>query len=184
MQKSQFNIEIRPIVPADFKDIYRIYSDWEILKLTDSELHKTEEDSQNLINWFFNGENNKSHIYRGIVLKSENKIIGVVGLYHIDWKHLFASISCILDKNYWRQGIMTKVLKELIIFSFDDLKLNRLEAQVYENHIGSVNLFKKLKFNKEALLRRNFLIEGTFENSYLFTLLKHEYQENKEFYFE
>ncbi|OFX16327.1 MAG: hypothetical protein A2033_08610 [Bacteroidetes bacterium GWA2_31_9] len=177
-------IEIRPIVPADFQDIFRIYSDKEILKLTDSALHQSIEDSKNLINWFYNGENNKTHIYRGVVLKNDNIIIGVVGLYHIDWKHLFASISCILDKKYWRKGIMTKVLKELIVFSFDDIKLNRLEAQVYEFHEGSVNLFKKLKFSKEALLRRNFLIDEKFENSYLFTLLKHEYQENKEFYCE
>lgn len=177
-------IEIRPIEIGDFQDIYRIYSDKEILKLTDSALHQSIEDSKNLINWFYNGENNKSHIYRGVVLKSDNIIIGVVGLYHIDWKHLFASVSCILDKKYWRKGIMTKVLKELIVFSFDDIKLNRLEAQVYEFHEGSISLFKKLKFNKEALLRRNFLIDGKFENSYLFTLLKSEYIENKEYYCE
>jgi len=177
-------IEIRQIESEDFQDIFRIYSDKEILKLTDSSLHHSIEDSKNLINWFVNGENNKTHIYRGIVLKSDNKIIGIVGLYHIDWKHLFASISCILDKKFWRNGIMFSVLKELIVFSFDDLKLNRLEAQVYENHTASVNLFKKLNFNKEALLRRNFLIDGKFENSYLFTLLKNEFDENKEFYCE
>lgn len=161
-------------------DIFEIYSNKEILKFTDSAIHLSKEDSNKLINWFLAGEKNNSHLYKGIFLN--DKLIGVVGIYHIDWKHKFASINCILNNKFWRKGIMTNALKFLVSESFNNYKLNRLEAQVYENHIASVNLFKKLGFKKEALLRRNFLIEGKFENSYLLTLLNEEYKNNINFY--
>ena len=76
-----------------------------------------------------------------------------------------------LNKKYWRKGIMTSGIQALIDYSFTTLNLNRLEAQVFEFHTASIALFRKLKFTEEGILRKNFLIEGKFENSIMFSML-------------
>jgi len=114
--------------------------------------------------------------------KKKNKIIGTIGLYNIKHKHFFASISVLLNKKYWRQGYMFEALRTFLPHAFDTIHLHRIEAQMYIHHEASVNLFEKLNFTREAMLRENFQIEWKQENSYLYSMLKSEFQNLKEFF--
>ena len=163
--------ELREITNNAIFDLFEIYSDKEILRYTDSELHKTLDDTHKFIAKIEEKQVLKLCMYIGIFSKTENKLIGTLAIYDINYKHSFASIACVLNKKYWRKGIMTSGIQALIDYSFTTLNLNRLEAQVFEFHTASIALFRKLKFTEEGILRKNFLIEGKFENSIMYSML-------------
>lgn len=167
---------------SDADDIYKIYFDYDVIRLTDSNLHFSVDDSRNFITSIQQQSTDKIAIYWGLKLRTTGRIIGVIGIYHIDQKHFFASVSCILAKEFWRQGYTTEALKEIISFAFNNMKLNRLEAQIYVHHDASVNLFEKLLFTREAMLRENFHIEWKHENSYMYSMLKSDFDSFTHYY--
>ncbi len=167
--------QLVPLSEEHLEDIYRIYSDYDVIQYTDNNLHFSKEDTQKYIENIKLNNASGNSLFWVIRLHDINKIIGTVSLYHIDGKHYFASVGCLLERAFWRQGLMFEVLRKIIQHAFEVNLLNRIEAQIYVGHEASVNLFEKLKFTKEAILRENFQIEWKLEDSYMYSLLQRDY---------
>jgi ribosomal-protein-alanine N-acetyltransferase len=157
-------------------DVFELYSDYEVIKYTDNNQHTSVEDSEKLIDYFQAGYKKQELIYWGISLKSSDKIIGALGFYHIDWKHKFTATGNLLAKKYWNQGIMSEAQSAIVNFGFNKMKLHRIEAQIFVGNIPSYKMFEYLNFKREGILRENFLIEGKFEDSYMYSMLKSEFE--------
>ena len=99
----------------------------------------------------------------GIELKSEKKLVGVVGLNHIDCFNEGASISYWVNEKYWRQGIALESIKRVIMFAFNKLKLRRLYLFAYASNESSNNLAKKCGFRLEGTLRKSHKSKATGE---------------------
>jgi [ribosomal protein S5]-alanine N-acetyltransferase len=69
---------------------------------------------------------------------------------------------------------MTEALSQIIKFSFNELCLHRLEANVDPNNSNSLKLLMKLNFKKEAFLREDYFINGKFTNSIILSKLANE----------
>ncbi|MBI5218045.1 MAG: GNAT family N-acetyltransferase [Bacteroidia bacterium] len=175
-------LRLTAITKEYVNDIFDIYFDYDVIRYTDSNLHFSKEDTEKFIEHLQARMQIGEAIYWGLFHKELNKIIGTLGLYHIDHKHSFASVGCILGKDYWRQGYMSEAFKKIIPFSFSKIKLHRIEAQMYIHHEASISLFEKLRFSREAKLRENFQIEWKQEDSYLYTLIKSDFNELQAFY--
>ena len=61
-----------------------------------------------------------------IELKKEKGVIGAVGLSKVDRFNGTATIGYWLGEDYWRQGIITEALREVLGFAFNKLKLRRI----------------------------------------------------------
>lgn len=61
-------------------------------------------------------------------------------------------IGYILNKKYWKMGIMHTCIKEIINYLINELQVRRIEAMIDPRNISSINLVKKLGFFKEDLL--------------------------------
>jgi len=150
-------------------DFHRILSNKEILTFVDlpfcptiEDAHLVLEDQLASIN---QGKAQKWLIYNGQIL------VGMIGLYGINHKHLFASQSVMLLPQFQRQGIMKRLLPQFNEWFFKNSQFHRLEAQVHENNTASISLLKSLGYNIDGILQENFLIDGVFYNSYCFSIL-------------
>jgi [ribosomal protein S5]-alanine N-acetyltransferase len=166
---------LREISSNDDKDIFRLYSDEDVLRYTDNDLHKTLKDSQRFIEENTLGLDNQELICWGITLKPKKKIIGTIRLDHIDWKHNFATMGNLLDKSLWNRGIMTEAQRIVTEFAFRKMNLHRIEAQVYIKNIASCRTFEKLNYKREGVLRENFLIKEKYCDSVMYSMLNHEF---------
>lgn len=165
-------------IPLEYRHrFYEIFSDREVLKFTDRPICTNIDEAILYLNHCNKRAGDKEHIFLGIFLKSNNDLEGVLSIYHIDIKHSFASLGILLAREYWRQGIMTEALKTFLYYYFLQLNFNRIELQTFVKNIPAIKLFEKLQFKKEGELRQNFLIAGEYENSYLFSMLKSEFEE-------
>lgn len=86
-----------------------------------------------------------------ITLKGSDVLIGDCG-YILDG--LKGEISYMLSKLQWNKGLMTEALNAVILFGFQKLKLERIQALTLPGNAPSLRLLHKLGFTKEGLLRK------------------------------
>ena len=97
----------------------------------------------------------KKNLRFAIVLKSNNKVIGVIDLMkpHQDrFKNIEVldnskEVGFTLTKAYWGLGIMSEVLAEIVKYSFETLNLDCLYACNNSNNLGSSKVQEKCGFN-------------------------------------
>ena len=166
------NLVLRKIQTKDAQDILGLFSDDENIKYIDNKKHESIEDSLNMIQSFDKKLHDETAIFWGITLKSSEKLIGISGLYQLDWKHRFASSKSIIHHSYWRQGVAMEAKQQIYDYAFTQLHLHRIEAQVFVKHTASIQHLEKMGMKREGRLRQNFLINQTYQDSYLYALLK------------
>lgn len=123
---------------------------------------------------------NLSLFYFLLISKETNLPIGNCGFHSWNTNHdkaeLFYNLNHESDK---RKGYLSEVLPVVLKYGFNDLKLHRIKALVGENNIPSIKLLVKNAFVKEGVMREDYLVEGKYEDSVCYSLLKNEWLESK-----
>jgi len=115
----------------------------------------------------------------GIELKETSKMIGFIALSYIDKTHDFAYLGSSLLTEFAGQGITTEANKAVINFAFTKTFLNRIESQFYENHIAMEKVNLKSGMIQEGLSRENFMIDGKYKNSKVYSIIKSDFDPQK-----
>jgi len=115
------------------------------------------------------------HIIFGVVLKSDNTLIGLVGLKDINILNQSAEFYNIVDSAYWGKGYGTECTKLMIQYGFMELNLNRIQTQDMEENIGGQRADEKAGFTYEGTLREVISRFGKFHNVRVYSLLRSEY---------
>lgn len=161
--------KLRPILLNDNNDLFELYSNKKVVRLLDMEVFTELTDADNYIT---NLLNDSTIYYTAITQIHSNKLIGTCAIKHINTKHKFASISYALLPEKQGKGIMHWALNELIQIGLNELGLQRLEAQIHVDNKASIQLIEKLGFEREGLLRQNFLINEYYYDSYMYSIIK------------
>ena len=111
-----------------------------------------------------------------IVEKASSKIMGKCGFHTWNPQHHRAEIGYALnDDEFKNKGFMKEALEKTLEFGFQEMNLNRIEALIDENNLPSKKLLDYFGFVREGNLRGHYLVDGVFEDSVVFSLLKSEY---------
>ena len=136
--------------------------------------HSSITETEELINDIDTSFKAKTGINWVICLKEKKTPIGYAGVWKIINEHFKGEIGYALNSNYCGNGYMTEALRQIIKFSFNELCLHRLEANVDPNNSNSLKLLMKFNFKKEAFLREDYFINGKFTNSIILSKLANE----------
>ena len=107
-----------------------------------------------------------------VTLQGEDKMIGHCVLFHFNQSNHRAEIGYMMNRNYWRRGLMQQALQAVINFGIEKLELHRFEADVDPENTGSLALLEKLGFKREGLFRERWLICGEWKDSVMLGLVK------------
>jgi len=80
-------------------------------------------------------------------------LVGVVGLIDIDSPGGAASIGYWISEEYQGRGIVTRAVRALLDYAFQDLDLHRVEIRCASGNTGSQGIPDRLGFKKEGTLR-------------------------------
>jgi ribosomal-protein-serine acetyltransferase len=111
----------------------------------------------------------------GYVIIFNKNIVGRIGLHNIDQQNKIASIGYWLDENYTGKGIISKSCKAIINYAYRTLDLNRIEIKCGIRNNKSRAIPEKLGFKQEGILREAELVNNTFIDLYIFSMLKNEW---------
>jgi ribosomal-protein-alanine N-acetyltransferase len=119
---------------------------------------------------------NKTLLYFQIIDKASNQMVGSCGFVRLYNDHARGEVGYAMSNEMFkRRGIMSEALERIIEYGFKDLNLNRIEAYVSPNNVASMKLMKKFKFVEEGLMRGHYFIDGEYQDSLVFSILKKEY---------
>ncbi|QLE59442.1 GNAT family N-acetyltransferase [Nostoc sp. TCL26-01] len=167
------NLILRETTLADAPAVFQIFADDEVTKYHDLDTATSVDQAKFLIERRAERFQNQQGIRWGIARKEDNLIIGSCG-YSIKNRYQ-AEIGYELARTYWRKGLMTEALSEIIKWGFQQLDLNRIEAFVLPENNASIKLLENLQFVEEGLLREYGFWKGKFHNLQVFSLLKRDY---------
>ena len=113
-------------------------------------------------------------IWLGIFLKKNGRHIGNIELAEIDYIHRKAKYAILV----WAEtghGYGTEASKVMLEFAFNKLNLNRIELGVNENNAAAINLYIKLNFIREGVLREAFIRDNKNTNILIMSILRNEF---------
>jgi len=89
----------------------------------------------------------------GITLKTDGTLIGTCGLFmwNRNWRNCVLGYE--LAPPAWGQGFMREALTRVIDWGFEQMELNRIEAQVHPHNAASLKTLAGLGFVEEGRLR-------------------------------
>lgn len=136
----------------------------------------TKNHQRQMLKWDIEGLNKLSSVRFWIFEKGNPDLpLGTIAISNIV-RGIFQSchLGYKMDKNYLRRGYMYEALQKVIDYSFKDLKLHRIEANIMPRNIPSIELVKKLGFEEEGLAKKYLKIHGTWEDHYHMVLLNED----------
>lgn len=68
-----------------------------------------------------------------------------------------AELGYWLGKDYWGQGVMTNVIKDIVSLAFDKFAINRIYAKPFETNIASHKVLEKAGFVLEARFKKTII---------------------------
>src|SRR6266550_3974419 len=169
-------IYLRPLEPAQDN---HLYSTW----LNDEEIRR----------WFSiyptsdtRGKDRLENLYKdfkhiifGVTLKSDNRLIGLVGLKDINYINQTAEFYVIIgDRTIQGKGYGTEATRLMFRYGFMELNLNRIQTQDMEGNIGGWRADEKAGMKYEGTLRQVILRFGKYSDVRVYSLLKSEYLQN------
>ena len=116
----------------------------------------------------------EDYYHWGIVCKEDGILIGTINL-RVDDDNNSAETSYIVAPDYWNKGVMTEVLKKVISFGFETLKLNRIAAEFFEGNEASRRVMEKCGMKIEGTARHLYYKNGRYIDSTWCSILHKEY---------
>lgn len=112
-----------------------------------------------------------------VALSENHNIIGHCELNNIDIKNESALVSRVLigDPDYRNKGYGKLIINSLLNIAFNDMKLHRVELNVFDFNEGAINCYKSIGFKIEGLLRENCKFQGKFWSCYKMAILSNEW---------
>jgi len=156
----------------DAQDFLEYYSDPLVSKHIISFIPKNIEEAKNEVKYWMNVSSYNDGIYFAIARKSDNKMIGSVGVSGANRTHNRIEASYDLAKEYWGRGIMTEALKAVLKYAFEELKFNRIEAFAVPENIGSHKVLEKCGFQMEGILRQHRYHLGEYVDIVIYSVLR------------
>jgi glycosyltransferase involved in cell wall biosynthesis/RimJ/RimL family protein N-acetyltransferase len=156
------------------EDFFQIFSNSRVTQFyTMPTLTEVSEASKYIV-WLEDKYEQKKGISWGITIKNEEKIIGVVGFNNFQLNHR-GNVFGVLKHEFWNRGIMTESLSEVIKFGYNKLKINRVDAETLLGNKRMQNVFLKLGFRIEGVLRDWLYWNNQYFDMTMFSLLKSEF---------
>ena len=86
----------------------------------------------------------KDSVY--LVVRQYGQAVGVIDFTHIDFKHLAAEIGLYAKPTL--KGVGSLLMQNILAYGFENLKLERLVAKVFEENFAAIQLYEKFGFKQ------------------------------------
>ncbi len=160
---------------SDKHDYYEMMSDPEVVKfLSDEDVPTSVSAAEDEIKFWGGLFYRKQSVFWAVADANTNQMIGTVGYNSWNIHNCRAEISYDLKRQYWRKGIMSKVVTNAIIFGFSQMGLNRIEARTMIGNDASQGLLNKIGFKKEGIQRNYRVIRNEPIDVCLYSITKND----------
>jgi diamine N-acetyltransferase len=170
------NVYLRALEPNDLEFVYAMENDQSIWEVSNTQTPY----SRFLIKRYL--ENAHQDIYEAKQLRlaicqdQDFPAIGLIDLFEFDPKNRRAGMGIVIQSDQKRnQQIGSESLELLIQFSFYDLNLHQVYANIGTENSASVALFTKFGFQKIGIKKDWVLVNGVYQDEAIYQLINHKF---------
>jgi diamine N-acetyltransferase len=167
------NIYLRALEPEDLEFVYAIENNESVWEVSNTQTPY----SRFLIKQYL--ENAHQDIYEAkqlrlaICLNDSQKAIGLIDLFDFDPKNSRAGVGLVIaDLESRNKGIGSEALELVINYSFQQLQLHQLYANIGSDNEISLQLFTKFGFQKIGIKKDWNRVQNCFKDELLFQLIQ------------
>ena len=165
------DLHLRPLDMSDAEGMYEILADVQSMKYWSNAPVADIEEAKQFLREDLESDAKGNSLCWAVTFKGEDELIGKCIMFNFSPKNYRAEIGYILNRKYWRRGLMRQALEALIDFAFNDLNLHRLEADTDTENTGSMALLENLGFKREGLFRERWYVYDQWADSAMYGLL-------------
>lgn len=116
----------------------------------------------------------------GLVVKEDQRLIGTVGLVHIQAAERSADLGISIGEvAYWERGYGREAVELMVRYGFEELNLNRIGLQVYSDNWRAIRCYQKAGFVHEGCLTQAAYRNGRYQDVYLFAMLREQWESGR-----
>lgn len=162
------HIILRALEPEDLDFLYELENNadiWEISgTITPYSKHVLKQYLENAFRDIYDVKQ-----LRLCICSKNNELLGLIDLFDFDPKNLRAGVGIVvLESKNRNKGVGAEAISLITKYSFTVLNLRQLYANVGEDNLASLHLFKKLGF-REVGVKKDWIRSGeAFKNELLF----------------
>jgi len=174
---SSTKLELKKIEDRHLQKLFEIYDNKKVFEFCGIIPKHNLQTVGKMIGHFDRDYQKKSRVKWGIFQKSQNDtLVGIIEAMDFNQKVDMVTIGYYLAEAYWGKGIATEAVHILVKFLFEEVAINRIQAEVMPLNEPSKKVLLKNGFLKEGLLRQSSLWSGKgIVDLEIYGYLKEEY---------
>lgn len=164
---------LREITKEDVAEVFALRSNPETMQYIPRPLVTNLEEAMNHILMIQEKIATGEGINWAITLKPNNKLLGIIGHYRIQWHNFRSEIGYMLLPEAHGKGIATEAIQLVCDYGFSHLKMHSLEGVIDPENNASARVLEKNGFVKEAHFKENEFYNGKFLDTVIYSRLSH-----------
>lgn len=154
---------------ADAHELFKMRTNEDVMQYIDRPRPKAVAEVEEQLRSFNSGYNNANLLVWAISLKENpGKLIGCIGFYRTDFANHRAEIGYMLHPDYWRKGLISEALHQIVTFGFKEMDLHTISANINPANDASRQILVKHGFVQEAYFKENYYFQGKFLDSEIY----------------
>jgi ribosomal-protein-alanine N-acetyltransferase len=169
-------LRLRPFTAADVDALFALHTNAFVLRYWDSPPWNERARARRFIETCGVMADEGSGARLAVDRISDGVFIGWCSLTRWNPDFRSASMGYCLDDAAWGQGFATEAGCALLQWAFEALDLNRVQAETDTRNAASARVLEKLGFLREGTLREDCVVDGVVSDSWVYGLIRREWQ--------
>lgn len=167
---------LRRFQSSDDQAMFKYASDKETTRFMRFPVHKSIEDSREIIRQWSEEYRNMNFYSWAIVCRECNEVIGSIAINDVNEFHRQGEVGYIIRKDHWGKGLMTEALCRVIRFCFDELNFQRLESLHSVENPASGRVMVKAGMVNEGTKRNYFPTDHGYMDCPMYAITREDYE--------
>jgi ribosomal-protein-alanine N-acetyltransferase len=168
-------LTLRELTASDAPALFEIHRKVEAMRYFGTDPMTELEDAQKLIEKFASWRTLPNPGVRwALESKATGELMGTCGLFAWNREGCKCAVGYELAEDSQGKGFMSEALRTAFSWGFEEMGLNRIEAQIHPDNAPSLRLAEQLGFRQEGLLREVARWDGKFRDLLQLGLLRRE----------
>ncbi|MFC7246987.1 GNAT family N-acetyltransferase [Catellatospora aurea] len=169
-------LRLRPFDDTDADDLFALHSDAEVLRYWDSPPWTEPARAERFLAVCRQLAEEGTGARLVVEHASDGAFLGWCTLNRWNPDFRSASLGYCFGKAAWGHGYATEAARALLEWAYATLDLNRVQAEADTRNAASARVLEKLGFVREGTLREDCVVNGDVSDSWVYGLLRGEWQ--------
>ena len=175
-------LQLRPFNAADTDALFALHSSAHVLRYWDAPPWGERARAERFVTACERIAEEGSGTRLAVERVPDRAFVGWCSLTGWNPEYRSASLTYCLAAAAWGHGYATEAAHALLQWAFDTLDLNRVQAEADTRNVASARVLEKLGFVREGTLREDCVVNGDVSDSWVYGLLRREWQQSLKAY--